>query len=172
VAALLAAVLLVGGAVLWGTTRDGGSGGAGAQDAPASSPAGEDGAGAPATTGPEGNGTPADGDAAAVVEETLGQYYGHLPDDPSSAYAMTGPTLRDAADRAYYEDFWSPWAEVELEDVRDAEAGDDGVVTATTEVRFTRPDGSEEVEVHEVRLVPADDGGWLVDLDRYVDTVG
>ncbi|MGY1644441.1 serine/threonine-protein kinase [Geodermatophilus sp. SYSU D00703] len=152
VTALVLAVLLVGGAALWFTTRDGDAG-AGAQPPPASS-------------------SPADEDSAAVVEETLGEYYGHLPDDPEAAYAMTGPTLRDAADRAYYEDFWSPWSEVELEAVRDARPGEDGTVTATTEVRFTGADGSGQVEVHEVRLVPADDGGWLVDLDRYVDTLG
>ncbi|MGY1594514.1 serine/threonine-protein kinase [Geodermatophilus sp. SYSU D00708] len=172
VAVLLVAVLLAGGATLWLTTRND-PGGTGAQPAPASSsPAGGDGAAAPDTAGPAEDGAPVDEDATAVVEETLDEYYGHLPDDPEAAYAMTGPTLRAAADRAYYEDFWAPWSEVELEDVRAAEPGDDGTVTATTEVRFTRTDGREEVERHEVRLVPADDGGWLVDLDRYVDTVG
>ncbi|MGY1688826.1 serine/threonine-protein kinase [Geodermatophilus sp. SYSU D01105] len=171
VAALVLAVLLAGGAALWATTRGDDPGTTGAQPAPASSAAGEDGPGASDTAGRAGNGA-GDPDAVAVVEETLGEYYGHLPDDPGSAYEMTGPTLRAAADPAYYEDFWAPWSEVELADVRDAEQGDDGTVTATTEVRFSRADGSGEVELHEVRLVPADDGGWLVDLDRYVETVG
>ncbi|MGY1707127.1 serine/threonine-protein kinase [Geodermatophilus sp. SYSU D00697] len=172
VVALLVAVLLAGGAALWATTRGDDPGTTGAQPAPASSsPAGEDGPGTSDTAGSAENGS-GDPDAVAVVEETLGEYYGHLPDDPRSAYAMTGPTLRDAADPAYYEDFWAPWSEVELAEVRDAEQSGDGTVTATTEVRFSRADGSEEVELHEVRLVPADHGGWLVDLDRYVETVG
>jgi hypothetical protein len=181
--ALLLAVLLVGGAVLWLTSRDDDPGRAGAAPAPASSSAAggdgtaapdtaqEDGPGAPTGAEDDGRGAPAGGDPASVARETLGEYFGHLPGDPASAYAMTGPTLRAAADPAYYEQFWSPWSEVELEDVRDAGTGDDGTVTATTEVRFTRADGTGQVELHEVRLVPADDG-WLVDLDRYVDTVG
>ena len=40
-----------------------------------------------------------------------------------------------------------------------------GVVTATTEVRFTGEDGREQTERHQIRLVQDDDGNWLVDLD-------
>ena len=40
-----------------------------------------------------------------------------------------------------------------------------GVITATTEVRFTGNDGREQNERHQVRLVQDDDGDWLVDLD-------
>ena len=46
--------------------------------------------------------------------------------------------------------------------VRQDEAG---VITATTEVRFTGDDGREQTERHQVRLVQDDDGDWLVDLD-------
>ena len=40
-----------------------------------------------------------------------------------------------------------------------------GVITATTEVRFTGDDGRQQTERHQVRLVQGDDGDWLVDLD-------
>jgi hypothetical protein len=42
---------------------------------------------------------------------------------------------------------------------------EDGVITATTEVRFTGKDGGEQTERHQVRLLRGDDGDWLVDLD-------
>jgi hypothetical protein len=113
---------------------------------------------------------PAD-DPGTVAEQTLAEYYTRLPGDPDAAYAMTGPTLRAAASPGYYRDFWSPWAEVDLVGLRDVDE-EDGAVTATSEVRFTRADGSSQVELHEVRLTQADDGRWLVDLDRYVGTIG
>jgi hypothetical protein len=107
---------------------------------------------------------PAD-DPAEVVEETLGRYYELLPDDPDAAYDMTGPYLRSQASRSYYRDFWAPWEEVDLREVRGAQQSGNGVVTATTEVEFTGDDGREQTERHQVRLVQDDDGDWLVDLD-------
>ncbi|WNV76082.1 serine/threonine-protein kinase [Geodermatophilus sp. DSM 44513] len=186
VALALLAVLVAGGAVWLATERDGGT----TAEAPASSPPAqtptptpsEDGA-APETTAPESTAPetttsepapstseaapsepPAD-DPAAVVQQTLGRYYDLLPDDPDGAYAMTGPYLRSRASAGYYRDFWEPWAEVELREVRGAELSGDGVITATTEVAFTGDDGSSLVEVHELRLVRGDGGEWLVDLD-------
>jgi hypothetical protein len=159
VAALVLVALLAGGTV-WLTTRGGDPGTT--ADAGGTPTSGAD--TAPATA-------PAADDPEAVAEETLGEYYALLPDDPDAAYELTGPTLQDAADPDYYRDFWTPWSEVELADLRDVEEAD-GAVTATTEVRFTRDDGSAETELHEVRLTQADDGRWLVDLDRYVETIG
>jgi hypothetical protein len=177
-ALLLLAVLLAGGGALWlGTRGDAGT----SADAPASSPPDADDAtpaaeetSAPSTPDadptpsasedpPESDPTP--DDAADVVEETLEQYYDLLPDDPDAAYAMTGPYLRSQADRSYYRDFWEPWSEVELKDVRGVRQPQDDVITATTEVEFTGDDGSEQTERHQVRLVRDDDGDWLVDLD-------
>ena len=104
-------------------------------------------------------------DPAEVVEETLDQYYELLPDDPDAAYDLTGPYLRSQATRGYFRDFWEPWSEVELQDVRGVQQSGDGVITATTEVQFTRDDGDEQTERHQVRLLRGDDGNWLVDLD-------
>ena len=78
---------------------------------------------------------------------------------------MTGPFLRSQASRSYYRDFWEPWSEVQLQEVRGVQQPEDGVLTATTEVEFTGDDGREQTERHQVRLVRDDDGGWLVDLD-------
>jgi serine/threonine protein kinase len=108
---------------------------------------------------------PSSDDPEQVVEQTLDRYYGLLPDDPDAAYDLTGPFLRSQAAPGYYRDFWEPWAEVELRDVRGVRQDEAGVITATTEVRFTGDDGREQTERHQVRLVQDDDGDWLVDLD-------
>ncbi|MGY1659689.1 protein kinase [Geodermatophilus sp. SYSU D00705] len=179
VAALLLVLLLAGGGALWLTTRGDPPGTSAdadtqrpTQDAEPPSSAAPDGSAGEADTpaSDDAGDAPAD-DPAAVAEETLDDYYALLPDDPDAAYDLTGPTLQEAADPDYYRDFWSPWSEVELAEVRDVEE-QDGAITATTEVRFTRDDGSAELELHEVRLTQADDGRWLVDLDRYVRTIG
>jgi hypothetical protein len=191
VAALVLAVVLAGTGVLWLTTRGSSEGGAASADPPAASSDAEQPAPSPETSAAEpptgsaddvspSSEPPADepdedppaDDPEAVAEQTLDEYYTLLPDDPDGAYAMTGPTLRAAASQAYFRDFFSPWADVSLRTLRDVAAPEDGVVTATTEVVFTRPDGSGQVELHEVRFVRADDGGWLVDLDRYVRSIG
>jgi hypothetical protein len=54
---------------------------------------------------------------------------------------------------------------VELRDVRGVRQDEAGVITATTEVRFTGDDGREQTQRHQVRLVQDDDGNWLVDMD-------
>jgi serine/threonine protein kinase len=194
VALALLAVLLVGGGVVWLATRGdtGTSADAAApSSAPAapSTPAAEETAPAsettaaettaPESTAPESTepepapstseeapeSEPPSDDPAAVVEQTLGRYYGLLPDDPDAAYALAGPYLRSQASPGYYRDFWEPWADVRLQEVRGVQQSGDGVITATTEVAFTGDDGSELVEVHQLRLVQGDGGDWLVDLD-------
>ena len=187
-ALLLLAVLLAGGGALWLSTR-GDAGTTADAPAPSSTPA-DDATPPPAgttapveTTAPETSApetsapepTPSasedapqsepSNDPAEVVEETLDQYYGLLPDDPDAAYDLTGPYLRSQATRGYFRDFWEPWSEVELQDVRGVQQSGDGVITATTEVQFTRDDGDEQTERHQVRLLRGDDGNWLVDLD-------
>ncbi|MGY1821609.1 serine/threonine-protein kinase [Geodermatophilus sp. SYSU D00079] len=186
VAALVLVLLLAGGGLLWSTTRGGDPGttaDAGGtpspsqvDDSPGSAP--PDSSAAESTSADETASAPDDDSAdapadepEAVAEQTLEEYYAFLPEDPDAAYAMTGPTLRNAAGRDYYRDFWAPWSEVELAGLRDVEE-DEGVITATSEVRFTRDDGSSEVELHELRFTQDDDGRWLVDLDRYVQTIG
>jgi serine/threonine protein kinase len=183
-AALLLAVLLAGGGALWlagrgdaGTSADAPA----ASSAPAddTSPAPEDGQAqetpAPdsptqepspssATAGSEPAPSPVE-DPEEVVEDTLDRYYGLLPDDPDTAYDLTGPFLQSQASPGYFRDFWEPWAEVELREVRGVQQPEEGVITATTEVEFTGDDGRERTERHQVRLVRADGGDWLVDLD-------
>ena len=184
-ALVLLAVLLAGGGALWLTSRGdtGTSADAGTvTDAPAPSSAPADDTSPPAEEpsptpepsvaeptpsateqGPTSE--PSSDDPEQVVEQTLDRYYGLLPDDPDAAYDLTGPFLRSQAGPGYYRDFWAPWAEVELRDVRGVRQDEAGVITATTEVRFTGDDGREQTERHQVRLVQDDDGDWLVDLD-------
>jgi hypothetical protein len=105
------------------------------------------------------------------VRQTLDRYYALLPGNPDAAYAMTGPTLRSRASASYYRDFWKPWSEVSLVDVSGVTDQGGGTYTATTQVRFTRADGSGQTELHSVRFVRGADGGLLVDLDEFVRTV-
>ncbi|MGY1709421.1 serine/threonine-protein kinase [Geodermatophilus sp. SYSU D00758] len=189
IAGLVLAAVLAGVLVVWAVGRDTG----GQAPAATPTPSAEDGeptTEAPGTREPgtqepgtqepapttepppstEGTTPPAD--ALSVARTTLDAYYALLPGDPDAAYALTGPYLQSVAGQDYYRGYWEPWAEVELAGVRDAARQDDGTVVATTEVRFTGDDGSDQTELHEVRLVPDGDGGWLVDLDRYVETIG
>ncbi|MGR6967154.1 protein kinase domain-containing protein [Geodermatophilus sp. URMC 61] len=186
-ALLLLAVLLAGGGAFWLSTR--GDAGTSA-DAPGpssppaddTSPAAEERVPQPESPtpdtpdSPEAGPTPSATEEAPtsepssdgpeqVVEDTLDRYYGLLPDDPDAAYDLTGPFLRSQASPGYFRDFWEPWAEVELRGVRGVRQDEAGVITATTEVRFTGEDGREQTERHQVRLVQDDDGNWLVDLD-------
>ena len=115
--------------------------------------------------------TPPVDPAGDTPEQTLATYYSLLPGDTEGAYAMTGPYLRSVASYAYYEDFFSPWAEVSLLEVRDVQESGDGY-TATTVVEFVAPDGDRQVEQHAVRFVSGEDGGLLIDRDVLVATVG
>jgi Protein kinase domain len=178
-ALLLLAVLLVGGGALWLSTR-GDAGTSADAPAPSSTPADDATPPAAGTTGPEEapspeptpsasedapQSEPSTDDPVDVVEETLDRYYDLLSDDPDAAYDLTGPYLRSVADPGYFRDFWEPWEKVELQDVRNVQQPEDGVITATTEVELTGEDGGEQAERHQVRLLRDDDGDWLVDLD-------
>ncbi|MGY1740347.1 MULTISPECIES: protein kinase domain-containing protein [unclassified Blastococcus] len=177
----LALLLLLGGGVLWLATASGGGDADPGADPPASSsaPATQEAPetqAAPETTAveeepstsasPEPTPTtsaPAEDDTAAEVQDLLEEYYALLPDDPEGAYALTGPSLQSAASYDYYADFFGVWSEVSLLDVRDVSV-DDGEITATTDVEFTRP-GERQVETHAVTFVRGDDGELLIDLD-------
>jgi tRNA A-37 threonylcarbamoyl transferase component Bud32 len=183
-ALLVLAVLLVGGGALWLAGRGDAGTSAGAP-APSSAPVDDTSPPAeqsptppespppdtsaaeptPSATEESPASEPSSDDPERIVEDTLGRYYGLLPDDPDAAYDLTGPFLRSQASPGYYRGFWAPWAEVELRDVRGVQQPEAGVITATTEVRFTGDDGRQQTERHQVRLVQDDDGTWLVDLD-------
>ncbi|WP_233517500.1 serine/threonine-protein kinase [Geodermatophilus marinus] len=190
VAGLVLAAVLAGVLVAWWVGRDTGGAAPAATPTPSAEETGEPTTQAPETRDPQtqeptsptaGTSSPAEEtapapsgptDAVSVTQQTLGAYYALLPGDPDAAYALTGPYLQSVAGQDYYRDYWDPWAEVELAGVRDASRQDDGTVVATTEVRFTGDDGSARTELHEVRLVPDGEGGWLVDLDQFVETIG
>ncbi|MGY1746077.1 serine/threonine-protein kinase [Blastococcus sp. SYSU D00695] len=184
----LVLLLLVGGGVAWLAATSGGDGDDAAgpstsAPAPSSSAdptaetpatgstgAGSTGAepsppeeGSPSTDEPPPTAQPPAADADVEVRETLGRYYDLLPRDTEAAYAMTGPSLRAQVSYDSYAGFFGTWSEVGLLDVRDVTVDGDRV-TATTEVRFTRP-GEQQVETHAVTFVRGGDGGLLVDLD-------
>jgi cytoskeletal protein RodZ len=197
VAAVLAVLLLAGGGTWLALgQRDGSAGGTAAGTPtsadPSSSPAPTTSAAPPSSTQqssaapssassssssseassqPSSSAPPPAADPATAVRQTLDRYYALLPGDPEAAYAMTGPTLRSRASASYYRDFWKPWTEVSLVDVSDVADQGGGTYTATTQVRFTKADGSGHTELHSVRFVRGGDGGLLVDLDEFVRTL-
>jgi hypothetical protein len=95
------------------------------------------------------------------VEQTLTSYYALLPQDPQTAYDLTGPTLRAAENRSNYIAFWSRFSDVTLGPV----SATDGSLTATAPVTFVE-DGETLPEQHTFVLVRGEDGRLLVDSDR------
>jgi hypothetical protein len=118
----------------------------------ASSPAPET---TPSTT-PAG---PARG-SAAEVEQAITSYYALLPQDPQTAYNLTGPTLRAAENRGNYISFWHRFSSVTLGPV----SATDGSLTATAQVTYVE-NGQPQPEQHTIRLIRGDDGRLLIDSD-------
>ena len=98
---------------------------------------------------------------AAQVQEAITSYYSLLPEDPQTAYGLTGPQLQDAASRGNYISFWNRFDDVVLGPV----SAQDGQLTATAPVTFVE-DGEAEEELHQFTLVQGPDGRLLMDLDQ------
>src|SRR4051812_12203910 len=127
------------------------------EPAPSSTPE----ASTPSTTPPSTEAAgPAQG-SAAEVEQALTSYYSLLPQNPQSAYDLTGPTLRAAANRGNYIAFWNRFSDVTLGPV----SVDEGSLTATAPVTYVE-DGRTLPEQHTFVLVRGDDGQLLIDSDR------
>ncbi|KQS68763.1 hypothetical protein ASG41_07565 [Modestobacter sp. Leaf380] len=175
VAAVVALVALLAAGGVWLGTRD--SGGPTTADpagsstpAPAPDPT-TDGAGQESTPTPTTEPTTApttepppttepDVVTADEVAAALASYYALLPEDPQTAYGLTGPQLQDAASRGNYTSFWRRFDDVVLGPV----SATDGSLEATAQVTYVE-DGEQLVEQHRFTLVEAPDGSLLVDLD-------
>ena len=103
---------------------------------------------------------------AAQARAAAEAFFAPLPDDPGAAFALAGPTLKAQGADAFAT-FWSGFTAVSLHDVGGGGSG--GPVTA--QLTYTRPDGSTQVEAHELSFVRGPDGSVLLDVDRYVSTV-
>lgn len=100
-------------------------------------------------------------EATAVVED----FFAPLPTDPGTAWALAGPTLQVRGFDAFAS-FWAGFDAVSVAEVR----GEDGGA-ATAEVTYTRPDGSTQVESHQLTAVRVDGGALLLDEDTFVSIV-
>jgi hypothetical protein len=114
----------------------------------------------PPETTPSTSAGPAPG-SAAEVEQALTSYYALLPQDPQTAYDLTGPTLRAAENRGNYIAFWSRFSDVTLGPV----SATDGSLTATAPVTYVE-DGETLPEQHTFVLIRGEDGRLLIDSDR------
>ncbi|WP_225234259.1 serine/threonine-protein kinase [Klenkia terrae] len=172
VLAALVAVLVLAGGGTWLALRDTGSGTAAAPttttattttDAPPPAVAppttAEQTTSAPPTT-TEAPTTEPDVVTAAEVSQFVTDYYALLPDDPDSAYGLTGPTLQGVSSRGNYKSFWKRFDEVVLGPV----SATDGSLVATAQVTFVEDD-EEQVEQHQFTLVEGPDGTLLMDRD-------
>ncbi|GAA4300493.1 hypothetical protein GCM10023162_01310 [Klenkia terrae] len=171
-AALCLAVLVLAGGGTWLALRGTGSGTAAAPttttattttDAPPPAVAppttAEQTTSAPPTT-TEAPTTEPDVVTAAEVSQFVTDYYALLPDDPDSAYGLTGPTLQGVSSRGNYKSFWKRFDEVVLGPV----SATDGSLVATAQVTFVEDD-EEQVEQHQFTLVEGPDGTLLMDRD-------
>ncbi len=105
--------------------------------------------------------TDADALTAADVEQAVTGYYALLPQDPQSAWQLTGPTLQGVISRGGYISFWNGFSAVRL----GAVTAEDGSLTASAQVTFVDRDGTEQVEQHQFTLVEGPDGRLLMDRD-------
>jgi serine/threonine protein kinase len=118
----------------------------------------------PSTTPPPSSTDSASGSAsgsAAEVRQAITSYFALLPQDPQSAYDLTGPTLRSVESRGDYIAFWNRFSAVTLGRV----SVDDGSLTATARVTYVE-NGAQLPEQHTFVLVRGEDGRLLIDSDR------
>jgi serine/threonine protein kinase len=113
-----------------------------------------------AATSPTSAAAPGQG-SAAEVERAIRSYYALLPQNPQTAYDLTGPTLRAAESRSNYIAFWNRFSSVTLGPV----SATDGSLTATASVTYVE-NGVRKPEQHTFTLVRGNDGQLLVDSDR------
>ncbi|UZJ25477.1 serine/threonine protein kinase [Rhodococcus antarcticus] len=99
---------------------------------------------------------------AADVRQALTSYYALLPGNIAQAYALAGPTLQ-AQGYPSYRDFFAQFTSVTLGTI----TAQDGSLTATANVTFTRPGGAPQSETHQMTLVPGNDGQLHLDVDQF-----
>jgi serine/threonine protein kinase len=104
---------------------------------------------------------------ADQMRSFLESYHGLLPGNTQAAYALTGPTLRGRESYPDYQQFWSRFSRVRLDNVQ-AQGGS----TATAEIEYDLTDGSRQRELHRFTLVRGADGNLLLDADEFVQALG
>jgi hypothetical protein len=93
--------------------------------------------------------------------QAITSYYALLPQNPQTAYDLTGPTLRAAESRSGYIAFWSRFSDVQLGPV----SATDGSLRATARVTYVE-NGVAQPEQHTITLIRGTDGRLLIDSDR------
>ncbi|WP_199506317.1 serine/threonine-protein kinase [Geodermatophilus sp. TF02-6] len=101
--------------------------------------------------------------SAQNVRAFLGSYHELVTSDPRAAYALTGPTLRNAISEEGYVAFWRRFADVRISDI----AATDGADTATATLQFVYPDGSSQTERHRFQFLVRN-GRLVLDSDRQI----
>ncbi len=107
---------------------------------------------APSTEPPSPAGAPPSGS----VEEFGGLYYGYLPTDTASAYALLAPSYGST-----YQSYQGFWRTISAVTVRDVTAVDE--TTVDVALTYTTTDGGTEDETRRLFLEQTDDGYLIVD---------
>jgi serine/threonine protein kinase len=164
--ALVAAI--IAGLILWAVVLDPAGDRSDAQGTPSTpsasadaTPEGRDRAGAgaaePTTEEPTAAPDGAEGPLTADnIEQFLDEYHELVLTDPRTAYARTGPTLRNAISEDNYVDYWSQFGDVTIDDVQATDGNP--VATATLQLRFRG--GGEETGRHQFTFLV--EGGELI----------
>jgi serine/threonine protein kinase len=173
VLAALVAALLAGLIVFWTVAVDDDAGTT-ASESPSASPSAEPTSEQPEpsleptparTTPAATTATPEPGDDEVLsednVEEFLEDYHELVLEDPSAAYARTGPTLRSAigSEQAYIE-YWSQFEDIKIKNIEPT--GRANVWTATMELKFKG--GGKESGRHTFTFL-VQDGEPILDSD-------
>jgi hypothetical protein len=120
----------------------------------------------PESTEPTEQGTTTDGTAeaeplsAAAITDFVVGYHEQVLTDPRSAYARTGPTLRNAISEGNYVAYWDQFSDVVVSDIQ----ASDGQPTATATMELRYPDGTSETATHTLTFL-VQDGELLLDSD-------
>ncbi len=98
--------------------------------------------------------------SAGNIQAFLDEYHELVLQDPSAAYALTGPTLRGAIGEADYAEYWGQFQDVRISDVQAV----DGQSTATATMELRYPGGGRETSQRLFTFLVRD-GRLILDSD-------
>jgi serine/threonine protein kinase len=97
---------------------------------------------------------------AAAITDFLLSYHEQVLTDPRTAYARTGPTLRNAISEGNYVAYWGQFSDVAISNIQ----ATDGQPTATATMALRYRDGTSETATHRFTFL-VQDGQLILDSD-------
>jgi hypothetical protein len=103
------------------------------------------------------------GGAAAPADDPVGAttaFFALIPGDLEAAYQLTSPRFQQRTPLANFTGFWDDFTSVQISNVQA-----DGDDRATAQITYVRPDGTTEIEQHELRFEADGNGRLLLERD-------